>query len=277
MQLRGANALVTGAAGGLGHHITLALAREGANLAISDLPGDALDARAEELSKAAPRVEVVPADLAKRKERRGLIAAAEEALGPIDLLVNNAGLEFLGPFTKASLAEIDLITKVNLLTPMELTRIALDGMLERGRGHIVNIASMAGKVPAIYLHTYNATKFGVVGFSHSVRHELMNTPVSISVICPGFIEREGMYGRVEHIVDAMDTRNPLGTAPPERVGEAVVKAVRQDCAEIMINGRPGARVIAALAAVAPKALIAASERAGLADRAAEIAKSQGRM
>ncbi len=275
MELRGSNALVTGAAGGLGRYILRSLAREGANLALTDLPGEALDSRVEEIAAVAPRVESVPADLAKQKERRALIQAAEEAIGPIDVLVNNAGLEFVGPFSKATLAEIDLITKVNLLSVMELSRIALDGMLERRRGHIVNIASLAGKIPGIYLHTYNATKHGVVGFTHSIRHELMGTGVSATAICPGFISREGMYGRVE--AEVKMPPNPLGTAPPEKVGDAVVRAVLKDRAEIIVNGRPGARALVAVSAVAPRAMIEAAERLGVRETAQEIARAQGRM
>ncbi len=275
MELRGSNALVTGAAGGLGRYILRSLAREGANLALTDLPGEALDSRVEEIAAVASRVESVPADLAKQKERRGLIQAAEEAIGPIDVLVNNAGLEFVGPFSKATLAEIDLITKVNLLSVMELSRIALDGMLERRRGHIVNIASLAGKIPGIYLHTYNATKHGVVGFTHSIRHELMGTGVSATAICPGFISREGMYGRVE--AEVKMPPNPLGTAPPEKVGDAVVRAVLKNRAEIIVNGRPGARALVAVSAVAPRAMIEAAERVGVRETAQEIARAQGRM
>ena len=185
---------------------------------------------------------------------------AERAIGPVDVLVNNAGLEFVGPYAEAPLAQIDLITKVNLLTPMELTRIALPGMIERRRGHIVNIASLAGKAPLAYFHTYNATKFGVVGFSHAIRHELSEEPVSISVICPGFIAREGMYGRVEEQVEAT-AGNPLGSSPPEKVGAAVVRAVREDRAEIIITERP-VRPLIALASVAPKAAIWLNEKVG---------------
>jgi short-subunit dehydrogenase len=273
MDLKGANALVTGAAGGLGRYICRALAVKGANLVVSDLAGDPLDARAAEIARFGARVETVAADLSKQRERRGLIDAAEEALGPVDVLVNNAGLEFVGPFAEAPLAQIDLITKVNLLTPMELSRIALPGMLERGRGHIVNIASLAGKAPLAYFHTYNATKFGVVGFSHALRHELTEEPVSVSVICPGFIEREGMYGRVEQHVRKVG--NPLGSSPPEKVGEAVVRAVQDDKAEIVITARP-VRPLIALASVAPKAAIWLNEKAGTRQTAREFGAAEDR-
>jgi short-subunit dehydrogenase len=274
VELRGANALVTGAAGGLGRYISRALAAQGAQLVLSDLPGEALEARRKEVAGFGTRVESVPADLSKQGQRRELIERAEEALGPIDVLVNNAGLEFVGPFAEAPLSQIDLITKVNLLAPIELTRIALPGMLERRRGHVVNIASLAAKVPLAYFHTYNATKYGVAGFSHSLRHELVEEPVSVSVICPGFVEREGMYGRVEDHVEALGG-NPLGSLPPERVGAAVVRAVRDDVAEIVLNGRP-IRPLIALAAVAPGAALWLSERANARRTAREFGEAQGR-
>jgi short-subunit dehydrogenase len=274
MDLTGKNALVTGAAGGLGRYICRALAAQGANVAVSDLEGEALDARAKEVAGFGTSIEAVPADLAKQGERRGLIDAAENALGPLDVLVNNAGLEFVGPYTEAPLAEIDLITKVNLLTPMELTRLALPGMIERGRGHVVNIASLAGKAPLAYFHTYNATKFGVVGFTHAIRHELADEPVSASVICPGFVAREGMYGRVEDHVERT-SGNPLGASPPERVGEAVVRAIREDRAEIVITERP-VKPLIALAAVAPSAAIWINEKMGTRQAAQEFGAAEDR-
>jgi short-subunit dehydrogenase len=274
MEIQGTNALVTGAAGGLGRYITRALAAQGANLVVSDLAGDALEARAKEVAGFGTRVEPVPADLAKQGERRGLVEEAERAIGPIDILVNNAGLEFVGPYADAPLSQIDLITKVNLLSPMELTRIALPGMLERRRGHVVNIASLAGKAPLAYFHTYNATKFGVVGFSHAIRHELTEEPVSISVICPGFIEREGMYGRVEDHVQASGG-NPLGSSPPEKVGAAVVRAIREDVAEVVIAERP-VRPLIALAAMAPQAAIWVNEKMGTRQTAREFGAAEDR-
>jgi len=272
MELRGTNVLVTGAAGGLGRYIARALAAQGANLALSDLPGEPLDARVEEVRGFGARVEAAPADLGKQGQRRELIGQAEEAIGPLDVLVNNAGLEFVGPYPQEPLARIDLITKVNLLAPMELTRIVLPGMLERRRGHIVNLASVAGKVPGAYFHTYNATKHGLVGFSHAVRHELTDDPVSVTVICPAFIAREGMYGRIE---DTVAPANPLGASPPEKVGAAVVRAVRDDPAEIVIAERP-LRPLIALAAVAPKAAFKIADRMGVRKASREFGEAYGR-
>ena len=274
LELRGANVLITGAAGGLGRYISRALAAQGANLVLSDLPGEALESRRREVAGFGTRVEAVGADLAKQGQRRDLADEAEEALGPLDVLVNNAGLEFVGPFADAPLSQIDLITKVNLLAPIELSRIVLPGMLERGRGHIVNIASLGGKLALAYFHTYNATKYGIVGFSQSLRHELIDEPVSVSAICPGFVAREGMYGRVEDHVEASGG-NPLGTVAPERVGAAVVRAIREDVGEIVVNDRP-ARPIIALAAIAPAAALWLSEKAKIRQTAREFGEAEGR-
>lgn len=245
-QLRGRTALLTGAAGGLGAYIARALAAEGVDLVLSDLPSTDLGPIAGELTGQGVRVEQVPCDLSDPAERGRLVAKAEEAIGPIDILVNNAGLEFGGTFLEAKPEEIELIAAVNLTAVMELTRQALPGMLERRRGHVVNIASMAGKLASPYLATYCATKHGVVGFSHSLRSELGSRPVGVSAICPIFITRVGMYGRVEHLVP--DPPPEMATMPPEAVGEAVVRAIRENRAEIKVTKGPAGALVGLYAA-----------------------------
>lgn len=241
--LRGRNALLTGAAGGLGAFIARALAGEGVNLVLTDLPSTDLDPLAAELSSKGVEVTVVQSDLSVSEGRAGFFNRAEQSIGPIDILVNNAGLEFGGEFVEADPAELELITAVNLTAVMELTRQALPAMLERRTGHVVSMASMAGKAPAPFLATYAATKHGVVGFTHSLRAEMGSNPIGFSAICPTFITRAGMYGRIEHLVetpppDAM-------TMPPEAVGDAVVKAILEDKAEIKVAKGP----VAALSGV----------------------------
>jgi short-subunit dehydrogenase len=247
-ELRGANALVTGAGGGLGRYIARALAAEGVNLALSDMPSVPVDELLEELRPLGVRAEPVPADLTDTAGLEGLIERAEEVVGPIDVLVNNAGLEFSKGFDEQTRAELEAITAVNVLALMELTRAALPGMLARGRGHVVNLASLAGKLPTPYLASYSATKHAVVGFTHSLRAELGDGPVGFTAICPGFISRVGMYGRIEHMVP--DVPRELGKLPPERVGEAVVDGIRSNRAEVIVNQTP-ARPVAMLAAAAP--------------------------
>jgi short-subunit dehydrogenase len=132
---------------------------------------------------------------------------------------------------------------------MMLTQAVLPGMLERGRGHIVNVASMAGKAPFPFLAPYCGSKHGVIGFTGALRAEYADSPIGFSAICPGFVSRVGMYGRLEDEVGRPPT-GPLSVVPPERVGKAVVKAVRDERAEVIVN-RAGARPLILLSALAP--------------------------
>ena len=211
-ELRGRNALVTGAGGGLGAYIARALADQGVNLALTDLPEASVDGLSAELRTRGVQVEHAPADLADRDERRRLAAWAEDALGPIDVLVNNAGVEFGGPFLDNQGDALELTVGVNLLAVMDLTRLLLPGMLERGRGHVVSMASLAGKLPPPQLASYAATKHGVVGFMASLRAEFADEPVGFSAICPGFVGRVGMFGRIEPYIEGGSI--PMGTDPP---------------------------------------------------------------
>ena len=248
-QLRGSNALITGAAGGLGEYIARSLAAEGVNLVLSDLAEAGLEQRAADLRTGGITVESVSADLSRREDAEGLVARAEDALGPIDIMVNNAGLEFAGPFLERTAEEISATTEVNLVALMLITHSVLPGMLERGRGHVVNIASLAGKLPFSYLATYCASKHGVVGFTGSLRAEYGDGPVGFSAICPGFISRVGMYGRLEGRVG--DTPGLIRPSPPEHVGTAVVKAVREDRPLLIVNP-PGATPMILLSNLAPR-------------------------
>ena len=249
-QLRGRNALVTGAAGGLGHYIARALAAEGVNLVLSDIPAATVDDLVDELRPRGVTVEWVPADLSETEEIEEFARSVEEALGPLDILVNNAGVEFGKSFLEQSREELEKTTSINLLAVMELTRVVLPGMVKRGRGHVVNIASAAGKIASPYLASYSASKHGVVGFTHSLRAELGDRPVGFTAICPIFISKVGMYGRLEHLVP--DPPREMSTRPPEAVGEAVVDGIRRNRAQIIVADAP-TKAISVFYAAAPKA------------------------
>ncbi len=162
---------------------------------------------------------------------------------------------------------------VNLLAVMDLTRIVLPGMLERQRGHIVNIASLAGKIPTPGLASYSATKHGVVGFTHALRAENVGEPVGFSAICPGFVSRVGMYGRIEHLAPAPRV---LGTVPPESVGAAVVRAIRQNLPEVIVNKRP-VRPLILLNAVAPRLAARVGRARPIREFAERVAEARGRL
>jgi short-subunit dehydrogenase len=274
VELRGANVLVTGAAGGLGGYICRALAAEGSNVALSDLPGSDLEAAAEQVRRLGREAAAVPADLTDHAERERLVRNAEGAIGPLDVLVNNAGLEHGGSFGRSTREELDVIVAVNLTAVMDLTRLVLPGMLERRRGQIVNVASLAGKIPSIYLASYAATKHGVVGFTHSMRAEYADEPVGFTAICPGFVARVGMYGRLEAQVDQPPPG--LKPVPPERVGGAVVKAIREDRAEVIVNRWP-LRPIVGLYSMAPRTALRLFRNRRVREFAERYARARGRL
>lgn len=275
VELRGARALVTGAAGGLGGYITRALAREGVQLALSDLPAADLEPILAEAHRAGVQAHAVPADLAQPAERERLVREAEQAIGPLDILVNSAGLEFGGAFTKTTREEIEAIVTVNLTAVMDLTRMVVPGMLERRRGHVVNLASLAGKVPAYFLASYAATKHGVVGFTHALRAEYADEPVSFSAICPGYVAEVGMYARAER---EMDLEPPPGLRPvaPQRVAEAVLVAVHQDRAEMIVNRGP-IRPLAVLYWLSPKTAVRLLASRRMREFAEDYARARSRL
>ena len=275
VELRGARALVTGAAGGLGGYICEALANQGTNLVLSDLPGTEIEARAEDLGRTGVEAKAIPADLTDAGERQRLAGEAEAAIGPLDVLVNNAGLEFGGAFTKMTREEIEAIATVNLTAVMDLTWLIVPGMLERRRGHVVNLASLAGKIPSVFLATYSATKHGVVGFTHSLRAEYAYEPVSFSAICPVFVADVGMYARAEA---DMGSEPPPGLrpVPPLRVADAVLEALREDRAEVIVNRGP-IRPLAVLYWLAPKTTVRLLGNRRTRRYAEDYARARGRL
>src|SRR5436305_3408376 len=191
--LSGRSALVTGASGGIGSHIARALAGQGMNVAASGRRQEPLEELAGELRGLGVTAAVVPADLASLDQCERLIERTTESIGPVDVLVNNAGVEYASAYSRMSAEELTETVNLNLLAPTLLTRAALPAMVEPGRGHVVFIASVAGKFSPAYEAAYGASKAGLVALNQSLRGEYLNSPVSFPVICPGFVRREGMY------------------------------------------------------------------------------------
>ena len=177
-----------------------------------------------------------------------LLERTQAELGPIDILVNNAGIETASHFESADEADIVRTIDVNLVSAMLLTRSVLPGMLERRRGHIVNIASGAGKVGVPYAVSYATSKHGLVGFTNSLRCEYHKGPIGFSVVCPGFVSDTGMYARWED----RGVRAPkfVGRSSPTKVAEVVVSCIRKNRAEVLVN-TPPVRPLVVLANTAP--------------------------
>jgi short-subunit dehydrogenase len=238
--------LLTGASGGLGRHIASSLAKEGVRVVLSGRNEHALAEVRAELAGAGAEAEVVTGDLSDAKAIDGVIDRAESRVGPIDILVNNAGLEFAASLTDSTQEELSEVVSINLVAPMLLIHRVLPGMRERRRGHVVNIASLAGKLGPAYAVPYAATKAGLIALTQSLRQELVGTDVGCSVITPGFIAQDGMFARL-----AVSPPMALGSSRPEKVGKAVVRAIRKDSPEIIVTSRP-IRPVLSLAVVAPR-------------------------
>ena len=249
MRLQGATALLTGASGGLGAHLARALAGRGAHVALSGRNEAALASLRDELRASGVRCEAVVADLADVAQAAALVARAEEAIGPLDLLVNNAGVESAGAYAQMEPEDVGAVVAVNLLAPMLVTRAALERMQRRGRGHVVTVASLAGKGGVPFDVPYATTKAGLVGLTRSLRAELHGSPVGISVVCPGFVAGDGMYARMA----AVGVRAPRALAPvePGRVTAAVLDAVERDRPEVLVTALP-MRPLLAVQELAPR-------------------------
>jgi short-subunit dehydrogenase len=249
MELRGRRALLTGASGGIGEAIARALHDRGADLILSGRRREVLDKLASGLGGA---VEVVTADLADRASVAQLIAAA----GDVDVLVANAALPASGPLDSFSPEEIDRALDVNLRAPVQLTRALSPGMVERGRGHLVFISSMSGKAASPGSALYSATKFGLRGFSHGMREDLVGTGVGSTVVLPGFVSDAGLFAET-----GVELPRGTGTRSPEQVAAAVIKGIERDRTEIEVAPLP-LRVGAWLAGPAPGLLGALQRRLG---------------
>jgi short-subunit dehydrogenase len=252
-------ALVTGASGGIGRAIARGLARAGAKVIVTGRRARELEALAAEIG-----ARVILADLTSPTDARRL---AQE-VGAIDVLVQNAALPATGELLGFSDAEIDRALDVNLRAPIVLSRHIGERMAERGRGQIVFIASLGGKVASPGTALYSATKFGLRGLSLALRDDLRPHGVGVTTIFPGFIRDAGMFA---------DANVPLppgvGTKSPEDVAAAVLRAIAQNPAEIDVAPL-AQRAIAFLAGLSPSAVSLVQRQLGAGSIARALGEAQ---
>lgn len=218
MDLRGAVAVVTGASAGIGEATALALARAGARVVLAARRLERLESLAERIAARGGEALPVRCDVTIRGDLEELAARTDEAYGRCDVLVNNAGIPGGGPFHELSPEQIERVVRVNLLGVMLGTRAFLPMMLERRRGHIVNVASLAGRFATPGSSVYGATKHAVVAFSESLYYELRPHGILVTAVNPGFTRTEGFPQ--EGIPRPLVMR-------PERVAAVIVDVVRR--------------------------------------------------
>jgi NADP-dependent 3-hydroxy acid dehydrogenase YdfG len=251
--LTGQVALVTGGARGIGRETARAFVREGMRVAIGDVDEDAARATAAELGASVTALEL---DVTDRASVDRFVAGAEEALGPVDVFVNNAGIMQLGPFVTEDDATTRRMIDINVNGVLHGMKAVLPRFLERGRGHIVNVASSAGKAGYAGGATYSGTKHFVVGVSEAVRGELSGTGVEISCVMPVVVETELAAG--------LPPTRGIGRVTPHAVAEAIVAALRVPRFDVFVPRSVGA--ITAAVGVLPRRGREAVARAIGADR-----------
>ena len=256
-----ATALVTGATGGIGEAIARALRDRGARLILTGRRREALERIARELG-ATPIV----ANLADPGDVGRL--GREAVAAGVDVYVANAALPATGLLLELTAEDVDRMLDVNLRAPIALARDIGPALVARGRGHMVFISSLSGKVANPGSSMYSATKFGLRGFAFGLREDLRPHGVGVSVVAPGFIRDAGMFAKT-----GLRLPPGVGTRTPEQVAAAVIAAVQRNRAEVDVAPAT-LRLGAAFASVAPATAAWGARLMGSHRIAAEMAERQ---
>ncbi|MFA4080670.1 SDR family NAD(P)-dependent oxidoreductase [Mycobacteroides salmoniphilum] len=255
IQMESAIALVTGGARGIGLSIAQRLVREGAQVMIADLDGDAATRAADEIGLGAWGFTL---DVTDCDEYLRVVAEIEESFGPIDIVVNNAGIMPVGPLLEESRGVAEATMRVNFWSHYISYQVLAPRMIARGRGHFINVTSAAGAIHSPGLASYVASKHAATGFARSAREELVGTGVTISTVMPAAVRTQ--------LVDGIPFKwwEKLGIIPPGWVARDAVRTVRNRPAVV---GSPRGTVFALrLQHLVPEWLWLLGRRAVNADR-----------
>lgn len=225
LRLDGRRALVTGASRGLGKAIALALGQVGADVAVNDLPQQAVPAQGviSELRTLGRRAVWVPFDVADVEAVNAAVDRLEREFGPIDILVNNAGINRDGLMRNASKADWDAVLSVNLSGSFHCMQALLHRMRGRGWGRVINIASVVGKTGFVGTPYYAASKAGVMGLTRSAAVEVARHGVTVNAVAPGYVETELITPLPEKVRESLLDRVAVGRfARPEEIAFLVV-------------------------------------------------------
>jgi 3-hydroxybutyrate dehydrogenase len=208
-------AFVTGAAGGIGQAVAAELGREGARVALSDLPGPALDAAVAALGALGVEVLAAPCDVTREAELVGALDAAAARWGRLDVLVNNAGLQHVAPIETFPTERFELLLKVMLVAPFVAIKRVFPIMKRQGWGRVVNVASINGLVGFAGKAGYNSAKHGVLGLTKVAALEGAPHGITVNALCPGYVDTPLVRNQ---LADLARTRG----VPLERVLEEVI-------------------------------------------------------
>lgn len=201
MRLGDKVALVTGGGRGIGAAAARALAAEGARVAVASRTLVEIEDVARELTQAGSQAIAVQCDVGQPHEIAAAVAQVEEEFGRIDLLINNAGIAVSASLAAQSLAEWERIFRVNVTGTFLFTQACLPGMLARGWGRVVNVASVAALGGARYISAYSASKHAVLGFTRCIALEAAAKGVTVNAVCPGYVDTELTRASVARIME----------------------------------------------------------------------------
>jgi short-subunit dehydrogenase len=253
--LAGETAAITGGARGIGRATAEALQRQGMRVAIGDVDADSARRTAEELG---PSAVALPLDVSDRESFARFLDETERQLGPVEVLVNNAGIMQLGRFIDEDDLTARRMIDINLHGVILGTKLALERMIPRNRGHIVNVASQAGKFGSPGGATYSATKHAVVGLTEAVRGEmrLMGANVALSYVMPYVVKTE--------LGSGLGQARGLSELEPSEVADSIVEALRYGTVEVWVPKR--SRRTNQIVTLLPRRVSEAMGRALKADR-----------
>lgn len=218
MDLKGKNVIITGASSGIGRATALEMARRGANVVLAARREELLEKVAAECRALGVRAVVVITDVTKPEDCERLA----EAAGHVDILVNNAGFAIFDAVADAKTNDLRAMMDTNYFGTVNCTKAVLPAMLQRGRGTIVNVSSITGIMGFARMSGYCATKFAVIGFTESLRNEVMRRGVRVAMVCPGTTETEFFVKAERDMMPAASKLMP--GVSPERVARAICNA-----------------------------------------------------
>jgi NAD(P)-dependent dehydrogenase (short-subunit alcohol dehydrogenase family) len=229
--LAGLTIAITGGGRGIGRATAKALLAQGARVAIGDIEQPLAEQTAAELGSGAIGL---PLDVTSRESFTAFLDQVEDRLGPLDVLINNAGIMPIGPFVEETDATATRMVDINLHGVIIGSKLGIERFTGRGRGHLVNIASIAGKAGASHLATYVATKHAVVGLTESIRQEFAGSGIDVSVVMPVGVNTE-LYSGLQPL-------RGIKTPEPQDVADAIVEALQTGRYEVYVPKRMAATV-----------------------------------
>src|SRR5437588_1222057 len=245
--LAGSVVAITGGARGIGRATAAALIAQGARVAIGDIEASLAQQTADELGGSAIGLYV---DVTDRASFAAFLDEAEDRLGPLDVLINNAGVMPLGPFVSETDAIAQRIIDINVHGVINGSKLALERFLPRRRGHLVQLASATGKIGFSGAVTYCASKHAVVGLSEALRHELRGTGIDVSVVMPTAVNTE--------LGSGLGITRAFKAVEPEEVADAIIEALQTGRYEVYVPKSLGATIRAGV--LMPRRALDAVER-----------------